>query len=85
MFRLTMRGLPRSQAKPVLRGRYQSSQMGQTVNLLAFAFACSNHARPTLRQVQNIFDYDSDNYEYLKLQDIIFIIKTYESRQHDQV
>jgi hypothetical protein len=28
-------------------GRYQSGQMGQTVNLLALAFAGSNPARPT--------------------------------------
>ncbi len=28
-------------------GRYRSGQTGQTVNLLAYAFACSNHARPT--------------------------------------
>lgn len=32
---------------PKFLGRYQSGQLGQTVNLLAFAFAGSNPARPT--------------------------------------
>ena len=28
-------------------GRYQSGQMGQTVNLLAYAYGCSNPSLPT--------------------------------------
>ena len=35
--------------KPQL-GRYQSGQLGQTVNLLAYAFVGSNPALPTVRE-----------------------------------
>ncbi|CDE87330.1 uncharacterized protein BN805_01979 [Prevotella sp. CAG:891] len=32
------------------KGKYQSGQMGQTVNLLAFAFGGSNPSLPTQRR-----------------------------------
>jgi hypothetical protein len=32
-------------------GRYQSGQLGQTVNLLAYAFVGSNPALPTVKTV----------------------------------
>ena len=31
----------------ILKGKYQSGQMGQTVNLLAYAFGGSNPSLPT--------------------------------------
>ncbi|CDL97875.1 hypothetical protein BN890_7770 [Bacteroides xylanisolvens SD CC 1b] len=31
------------------KGKYQSGQMGQTVNLLAYAFGGSNPSLPTIR------------------------------------
>ena len=38
----------------VILGRYQSGQMGQTVNLLVFTFGGSNPSLPTLLNVKNI-------------------------------
>ena len=35
-------------------GRYQSGQLGQTVNLLAYAFVGSNPALPTKNQISKI-------------------------------
>ncbi len=34
------------------KGKYQSGQMGQTVNLLAFAFGGSNPSLPTAARLQ---------------------------------
>ena len=39
----------------VILGRYQSGQMGQTVNLLVFTFGGSNPSLPTLFQYINWF------------------------------
>ncbi len=33
----------------LFKGKYQSGQMGQTVNLLAYAFGGSNPSLPTIR------------------------------------
>ena len=52
-------------------GRYRSGQPGQTVNLLAFAFASSNLARPTIKTTlfsEGVFypsakEYDADDVE----------------------
>ena len=38
---------------PVM-GRYQSGQLGQTVNLLAYAFVGSNPALPTMRETNHM-------------------------------
>ncbi len=38
-----------SQWRNPYKGRYQSGQLGQTVNLLAYAFVGSNPALPTKR------------------------------------
>jgi hypothetical protein len=40
----------RRTAKALITGRYRSGQTGQTVNLLAHAFAGSNPALPILRR-----------------------------------
>ncbi len=37
-----------SQWSNPVKGRYQSGQLGQTVNLLAYAFVGSNPALPTI-------------------------------------
>lgn len=37
----------------LIEGRYRSGQTGQTVNLLAHAFAGSNPARPTKKRSHN--------------------------------
>ena len=37
-------------------GKYQSGQMGQTVNLLAYAFGGSNPSLPTLSYKAKLYD-----------------------------
>ena len=40
-------------SKIVNKGKYQSGQMGQTVNLLAYAFGGSNPSLPTAVEKEN--------------------------------
>ena len=39
----------------VILGKYQSGQMGQTVNLLAYAFGGSNPSLPTAVEKENAY------------------------------
>ena len=44
-------------------GKYQSGQMGQTVNLLAYAFGGSNPSLPTnIQSVKRFMSFDALNF-----------------------
>ena len=40
-----------------IKGSYQSGQMGQTVNLLAYAFGGSNPSSPTQAEVAQLIEH----------------------------
>ena len=49
---LPLQPIPKGMHK--MLGKYQSGQMGQTVNLLAYAFGGSNPSLPTMKSVAEV-------------------------------
>lgn len=53
-------------------GRYQSGQLGRTVNPLAFAFEGSNPSRPTLKFMP-LFNPDKLGLSFVKIFAVLFL------------
>ena len=52
--RKSNRGVEAFYVEDEVKGKYQSGQMGQTVNLLAYAFGGSNPSLPTTVRVKTL-------------------------------